>query len=188
MPEQDSGGRQVQHAEEVVGVAFPASDEAPEVMEPGKQALDLPAPAIAAEAASILRADHAIRSVRGNHLDAEVAAELGVERIAVVTAVADQAGGKRAEEAVRERRADEGGFAGRSAGHVDGERKTMTVANRHDFAAFAAASRTDGRAPFFAELKLASMNASVKSILPRSRRSSANRRSTRINTPVRCQC
>ena len=45
----------------------------------------------------------------------------------------------------------------RSAGHVDGERKTMAVADRHDFAALTASSRADVVAPFFAELKLASM-------------------------------
>jgi hypothetical protein len=32
---------------------------------------------------------------------------------------------------------------------VDGDRKTMAVANRHDFAALTAASRADGGAPFF---------------------------------------
>ena len=50
----------------------------------------------------------------------------------------------------------------------------MAVADRHDFAAFTAASRTDGSAPFFAEPKVASMKASLRSILPRSRRSSAS--------------
>jgi hypothetical protein len=38
----------------------------------------------------------------------------------------------------------------RSAGHVHGDRKTMAVADRHDFAAFTAASRANGGAPFFA--------------------------------------
>ena len=71
----------------------------------------------------------------------------------------------------------------RSTGHVDGERKTMAVANRHDFAALTAASRADGGAPFFAELKLASMKASLRSSLPRSRRSSASPWSTRSRTP-----
>ncbi len=62
----------------------------------------------------------------------------------------------------------------RSAGHAAGDRKTMAVCDRHDFAAFAAASRADSSAPFFAELKLASMKVSDKSILPRARRSSAS--------------
>jgi hypothetical protein len=76
----------------------------------------------------------------------------------------------------------------RSAGHVHGERKTMAVADRHDFAAFAAASRADSRAPFFAELKLASMNDSLKSSFPRSRKSSASLCSNRVSNPERCHC
>jgi len=42
----------------------------------------------------------------------------------------------------------------------------MATADRHDFAAFAAASRADSRAPFFAELKLAPMNDSLEIQLP----------------------
>jgi hypothetical protein len=71
---------------------------------------------------------------------------------------------------------------------VDGERKTMAVANRHDFAAFTAASRANGGAPFFAELKLASMKPSLRSSLPRSRRSSARHCRTSRSSPVRRQC
>ena len=37
----------------------------------------------------------------------------------------------------------------------------MAVADRHDFAALTASSRADGGDPFFAELKLASTNASA---------------------------
>jgi hypothetical protein len=36
----------------------------------------------------------------------------------------------------------------------------MAVCDRHDFTAFSAASRADSSAPFFAELKLASMKVS----------------------------
>src|SRR5262245_14199994 len=110
-----------------------------------------------------------------------------VETITVVGAVADQSVGQLFEEARGERGVDEGDFMRRSAGHVDGERKTMAVANRHDFAPLTAASRADGGAPFFAELKLASMKASLRSSFPRSRRSSASRCTTRSNRPLRCQ-
>jgi hypothetical protein len=78
-------------------------------------------------------------------------------------------------------------FIRRSAGHVHGERKTMAVADRHDLAAFAAASRADGGAPFFAEAKVASTKASVRSNLPRSRRSAAKCSSKRSRRPDRCQ-
>jgi hypothetical protein len=55
---------------------------------------------------------------------------------------------------------------------VHGDRKTAAVADRHDLGAFATARWTDFRAPFFAEAKVASTKASLRSILPRSRRSS----------------
>ncbi len=43
MPEQDAGAREVQHPEKILDVVFPAGDEPAGVMEPGKEALDLPA-------------------------------------------------------------------------------------------------------------------------------------------------
>jgi hypothetical protein len=80
------------------------------------------------------------------------------------------------------------GLIRRSAGHVHGERKTMAVADRHDFAPFTTAGRANGSAPFLAPAKVASTKASVRSILPRSRRSSASRWSSRSSRPLRCHC
>ena len=56
----------------------------------------------------------------------------------------------------------EADFAGgRSAGHVDGERKTMAVADRHDSAAFARRVGRISSSPFFASAKVASRKPSV---------------------------
>ena len=169
-------------------MTFPACDDPARIVEPGEQPLDLPSATVASEWAPILSMCPAIRSIGRDELNPEVVAQVAIEWVTVVPAIADQAGRERAEEALRKRGIDERGFSGRSAGHVHGERKTMAVADRHDLAPLAAASRTDGSAPFFAELKLASMKASVRSNLPRSRRSSASRRSNRRSNPVRCQC
>jgi hypothetical protein len=43
---------------------------------------------------------------------------------------------------------DELGLVRRSGGHVHGDRKTMAVTNRQDFAALTASSEAHGRAPF----------------------------------------
>jgi hypothetical protein len=43
---------------------------------------------------------------------------------------------------------DECGFMRRSASHVHGERNTIAIAYRHDFAALTASSRADGGACF----------------------------------------
>ena len=158
-------------------------------MKPGEQALDFPAAAIAAQHAAILRGFPATCGVvRSDQLHAEAFANLHIQRIAVVSTVADQPLGSFGEESSLERGFDKFCFMRRSAGHVHGERKTMAVADRHDFAAFAAASRSDSRTPFFAELKLASMKNSLKSSFPRSRKFSASFCSSRVSNPDRCHC
>ena len=169
-------------------MSFPASNDATVVMEPGKEAFDLPAPTFPSQGPPILRDGAAVREMRRDQFDAVCAGEVLIEAIAVVRPVADQPRREVGEESRVERGVDELGFMRRSAGHVDGERKTMAVANRHDFAPFTAFSRANGGAPFFAELKLASMKASLRSSLPRSRRSSASRCKTLSNRPLRCHC
>src|SRR4051812_1295215 len=104
-----------------------------------------------------------------------------------IAAVADQAPREVGEEARVEGGGDEVWLIRGSAGHVHGDRKTAAVADRHDFGAFATARWTDFRARFFAEAKVASTKASLRSILPRSRRSSARRCSSRSRRPERCQ-
>jgi hypothetical protein len=64
----------------------------------------------------------------------------------------------------------------------------MAVADRHDFAAFAASSRADSKAPFFAELKLVSVNDLFKSSFPQSRKASASFCSIHISSPERRHC
>ena len=189
MPQEDHSASELNHPEEILWVVFPANDHATKVMKPGEQALDFPATPVAAQHAAILCRFPASRGLVWRHqLHTEAFANLHIQRIAVVSAVADQALGSFGKEASLERGCDELGFMRRSAGHVHGERKTMAVADRHDFAAFAAASRADSRAPFFAELKLASMNDSLRSSFPRSRKSSASFCSSWVSSPERCHC
>src|SRR6267143_2271991 len=189
MPQEDDGASKLHHPEEIFWVVFPADDHATKIMKPGEQALDFPAATVAPQHAAILRGfPAACGVVRSNQLHTEAFANLHIQRIAVVSAVADQALGSFGKEASLERGFDELCFMRRSAGYVHGERKTMAVADRHDFAAFAATSRADSRAPFFAELKLASMKDSLKSSFPRSRKSSASFWSSWVSNPERCHC
>jgi hypothetical protein len=48
MPQQDADASEMEEAEEILGVPLVACDEAALVLELSEQALDLPAPAIAA--------------------------------------------------------------------------------------------------------------------------------------------
>src|SRR3974377_493194 len=92
MPEQELQARQVGEAEEVLDVVFPAGDEASEVVHPGKQPLDFPAPAIATQRSSVLRLAPG-SPVRRDHRDAVFGPELLVEGIRVVGLVAEESGG-----------------------------------------------------------------------------------------------
>jgi len=189
MPQEDNRAGELNHPEEVCWVVLPANDDAPIVMQPCEQTLDFPPATIAPQHTAILRPRARARGVMwGDQFHPELFADLRVQRIAVIGAVADQPLGSGGEESLGKGDGDELSFMRRSAGHVHGERKTMAVADRHDFAALTASSRAKGGAPFFAELKLASMKASLRSSLPRSRKSSASFWSSRSSSPVRCQC
>jgi len=169
-------------------VILPTDDQTAEVMEPGEEAFDFPAAAVAPQGTAVLGFPPAVVAMRRDHPNPVFAPQGAVEPVAVIGRIADHPLWLGSREAPLDRVFDEFRFMRRSAGDAAGDRKTMAVCDRHDFAAFAAASGADSRAPFFAALKLASMNVSDRSILPRSRRSSAKRQSTRVSVPSRCHC
>jgi hypothetical protein len=189
MPQEDDCASELNHPEEIVWIVFPASDDATIVMKPSEQSFDFPTAMITPQHAGVLRDRLAtVPTVRGDQFHTELFAHSLIQWIAVVGLVSDQSLRRFPKESARDREFDEGGFIWRSAGHVHGDRKTMAVCNRHDFTAFSSASRTDSRAPFFAELKLASINDSLRSSFPRSRKSSASFCSSRVSSPERCHC
>jgi hypothetical protein len=189
MPQEDHEATELEHAEKVGLVIFPTADQSAEIVKPGEKAFDFPATTVSAQLAPVLGAlAVAIVLVGRDEPNVMFLPEVLVERIAVVGAVADQASGFGAREALLDGSFDELRFMRRSAGDAAGDRKTMAVCDRHDFTAFSAASRADSSAPFFAELKLASMKVSDRSSLPRARRSSASACSRCVSVPSRCHC
>jgi hypothetical protein len=189
MPQEDDEAAELEHTEEIGFVIFPAADESAEIVEPGKEALDFPAAAVAAQFAAVLSAfPEAIVLVGRDQPDTMFLPEALIERIAVVGAVADHSSRLGSGETLRDGGFDEFRFMRRSAGDAAGDRKTMAVCDRHDFTAFSSASRADSSAPFFAELKLASMKVSDRSSLPRARKSSASTCKSRVSVPSRCHC
>ncbi len=189
MPQEDDEAAELEHAEEVGLVEFPAGDQSAEVMKPGEQPLDFPTAAVASQFSTVLGfLPAAIAFVRRDQANAMLLPQVLVEWIAVVGRVADHSSGLGSGEALLDGRFHELGFMRRSAGDAAGERKTMAVCDGHDFTAFSSASRADSSAPFFAELKLASMKVSDKSSLPRARRSSASAYNSRVSVPSRCHC
>ena len=47
MPQQDDKAAELEHAEEIGFVIFPAANQSAEIVEPGKEAFDFPTPAVA---------------------------------------------------------------------------------------------------------------------------------------------
>ena len=80
---------EVDEAEEVFDVVLPSGDEAAEVVHPGEQALDLPAAAIAAQLAPVLRFSPP-PPVGRDHLDVVLFREPFVEFVRVVGLVSHE--------------------------------------------------------------------------------------------------
>src|SRR5216683_3803238 len=189
MPQEDDEAAEMEHTEEVGLVIFPTVDESAEVVEPSKEPLDFPAAAVTAQFAAVLSVfPTTVVLVGRDEPDAMLSPETLVQRIAVVGAVADHSFWLGTCEALFDGGFDKFRFMRRSAGEAAGDRKTMAVCDRHDFTAFSSASRADSSAPFFAELKLASMKVSDRSSLPRARRSSASACNRCVKVPSRCHC
>lgn len=144
----------------------------------------MPSTPVATERTTVLGLRLSPRIMGSDHLDAALG-ELSIETIAVVCTVADQFRGQRLHESRVEGVEDELRFMALTTRNPDGDRKAMAVCHCHDLGRFAASSDANLRAPLFAPAWVPSMNASVRSTLPRSRRSSASAVSIRSRTPSR---
>ena len=72
---------EMDEAEEVFDVVFPSCNESSEVVHPGKEPLNLPSFAIAAQLASILGSVFSSTSVRRDQLDAVFGGKLLIQRV-----------------------------------------------------------------------------------------------------------
>jgi hypothetical protein len=112
-------------------------------------------------------------------------AQFDIEPIVVIGTVADESFRKLFYESRSERLKDELRFMSLTTRNPDGDRKTMAVCHCHDLGRFAASSFPNQKTPFFAPAWLPSMNASLRSTLPRSCRSRASAARMRSSTPSR---
>ena len=169
-------------------MTFPTTGQAAKVLQPGEQALNMPAPQVAPEGTAILGAFAFVFAVGCNQLHSVCASQPLVQRITVVRPVANQALGQGGNMALAQSIFDQFRLMRRSACNPHGERKTMAVRNCHDLAPFAAACWTNTIAPFLAPAKEASMKVSSSPSAPRASRSSHNAQSRPSSTPSRCHC
>ena len=147
---------------------FVADNQATEVLQPGKEPLDLPAALVSSEHASILRLGlRAVCPVRRDQIGSELGQDAYIERVTVVGSVADQPDGRFFNEAVVEHLFDERDLMRASTGDAKGDRKTRAVCNGHDLGPFAALGFPDVEPFFLALAKEPSMKVSLRSKPPR---------------------
>ncbi len=167
---------------------FVTNNKTTEVVEPRKNAFDLPPTAVSTEFSPVLRLRQAIAAIGRNQVNAAFLKKTSVESIAVVRFVADEPLRQILRPCSIESLFNQRYFVRRSVGNAGGDRNTMAVCDRHDLASLAAFGFADRVAPFLAPEKEPSIKASVKSILPRCSKSSANAARIWAKTPIWVHC
>jgi hypothetical protein len=148
-PPEQTGAGQLKEAEKILGLLLVPGHEATAPHEPGKEPLDVPATAVAAERTPVLRLATARRVVWRDHLDVSFG-ELGIQPVAVVGHVADEAFGQSSYEAALERIDDELALSSLTTRNPAGDWKTVAVCHCHDLGRFATSSSPNQSAPLLA--------------------------------------
>ncbi len=165
---------------------FVSDHQATKVLQPGKQAFDSPTLSISPQASAILRRGLSpILLMWSDHLNPAFRHQSLIQGIAVVGFVADQMRRQFLQKTRLQRTIHQRYFVRLSTGGVNGERKTASVCKAHNFGAFAFFGFAHTIAPFFAGAKVPSINPSLRSMPPRSRKSSAKAVRILAKTPDR---
>lgn len=169
-------------------MVFITNNKTAKVVEPRKNAFDLPPTAVSTKFPTILRLRQTIAAIRRNQVHAAFIKKTCVQSIAVVRFITD----KPLRQILRPRGIeglfDQRYLVRRSIGNAGCDRKTMAVCDRHDLASLAAFRFADCVAPFLAPEKEPSIKASVKSSLPRCSKSSASAARIWAKTPSWIHC
>lgn len=88
MPEQDEDESELHHSKKVLSMVLVANPKTAEVVQPGKQPLDLPAPPVPTQRTAILSL-LPVLTVRSNHLNPSLP-QLLVQAVAVVGLISNQ--------------------------------------------------------------------------------------------------
>ena len=162
---------------------FISDSYASKFLQPSEEPFDLPSLAISSELASILSfCLLSIGFMRSDHFNADPG-KLLIQGITVIGLVTNDFFRQLHKKTAFDGTANKLHFMRRSATHVEGDRKTRTVCNRHDLRAFTPLSFPNPQTPFFAGKKVPSIKASRRSIPPRSKRSSAKTSKISSNIP-----
>jgi len=160
--------------EGVQQMVFVPNDTSAQVLKPREEAFDLRTSLVATQRTAVLGRDPGPMVGMGrNHLDAAFVGQTRVEGIAIIGLVTNQTLRTPIWETDIKSRIAQSHFMWASAGCANGRKKTASVCKAHDSGAFAPFGFAHTIAPFFAEAEMPSMKPSLKSMPPRSRRSSA---------------
>jgi hypothetical protein len=177
------------------GIAFVADTQPAKTCQPGERAFDdPPVPITPQEPPVFIRPVHAHRAIRADERD-PACRQPSTQSVTVVRSIRNQsprvaarrpaAGPRHGDRG--QRRIDERRLAGRGRGDANSQRYTRAVDHHHALRALAAARVADGRAPFFAGTKVASMNACSHCNRPRASSWPRNARHSRSQIPSASQ-
>jgi len=155
-----------------------------EVVKSSELPFDLPATSVPTQRTTVLGGGPvSTPSMGSDQLNVAFSGQPRIQRVAVIGLVSHHPLGQFVQNTRIQRRLDPRYFMRARAADVHGERKTMSVCKAHDFGAFAPLGLAHTIAPFFAGAKVPSMKPSLRSMPPRSRRSSASAVRILANTP-----
>ena len=179
----------MKQAKKVFNMIFISYNQAPIILKPGKQPLNLPSSPISTKFTSILSMLlFSVNFMRRNQFNVSVLRKLLVKFVAVIRLVADKPIRGIWGKTTIYRRLNQLHFMGRSAFNMSGDRKTSSVCDGHDLGAFAALCLADSKTPFFAGTKVPSIKASRISMPPLSYRSCASSWAMSLKVPCLTHC
>lgn len=161
-----------------------ASLYSPKILQPGKEALDLPSVSVAPQRPAILGTRFlAVSPMRCNQFYALLAQPF-IQRITVIGSITDQFSWTLLCKTAFERAFDQSDFMRRSTFNGYGDRKTSAICHCHELCTLAPLGFSHPATPFFAMTKLPSMKHSVRSSLPRFLTSFTRARNTSSKIPA----
>ena len=163
---------------------FIPNHQSTKVLQPCKKAFDFPSPSVSTQCSTILSGRFtSIALMRCDHLHTSFFRQAFIQFITIVSFVTDQMLRQFFQKTSLQGVINKCYFMRASTGGVNGERKTASVCKAHNFGTFTAFGLSHTIAPFFAGANVPSMKPSLRSIPPRSRKSSANAVSILAKTP-----
>ena len=167
-------------------IPFPAGGESAVVCQPGEDSFNLPTPSVPTQLATVLsRLAFAPPAMRTDQFDA-LSFQPRSQGVRIISAINDQSLGTTTPYR-RERFFGERDFGRGCRRNVVSERKTRAVRHHHKLRALLPLGGPDRRAPFFAGMKVTSIDDSAQSSCSASSNSPMKARQMRIQMPCSSQ-